>query len=133
MGLFLDPRLIRYFLNLIYDWNDYFETGAIIVESFLAFAFFLNARLNQMILVLYIMMHILIFALTGIFFWKWILILGVLLFASLVKENPLSYQLDFRSYFLYIAMLLVMPVAYNTIKLSWFDSGFITKYTFSLR
>lgn len=72
--------------------------------------------------VIYDIMHVVIFGLTAIFFWKWILLnLGfVHAFSALRREaKPVPLTLGIYA----LAILLIAPQLFKIVKLGWFDSG----------
>lgn len=95
---------------------------AVLVAQLVAPLAVFSRRFMIGITVVYDIMHVAIFALSAIFFWKWILLnLGfVHAFSTFRREaRPISPALGIYA----LIMLLTAPYVFQVAKLGWFDSG----------
>ena len=114
MGPFLWPMLIG---------GAIVELGAIMV--------FWHRRLLIGWLVLFIVFHVNVFALTGIFFWKWMAFEAVLL-AFLLRDRLIDVLPIFTLPYALVGTILIVlgPVWSRPVELSWLDSPVSYGYEF---
>lgn len=77
--------------------------------------------------VLYDLMHVTIFLVSGIFFWKWV-ILNVAIVAALASTR--WKQISWSLYLFGTAMLLLGPYGFSIARLGWYDTPSSTKTYF---
>ena len=87
----------------------------------------LNFKTTNIILVSYLFFHVMVFILTGIFFWKWILsIMVIIMVLNFTKQEIFYKKYNFR----YITLIIVLlsPSFIHATKLGWLDTKFDTIY-----
>lgn len=108
---------------------DVLLVGATFVVECAAIACLLKRRVLLFFLVAWIGFHLAVFGLTGIFFWKWI-VLEIAAVVLLVR-HPRAPALDFfrRPYAVLSVPVIVLGTAvYDPVNLSWYDSA--VSYTY---
>lgn len=86
------------FISGISTWTDavtIFMNGFVFFVQLLSLIIISNRRLCILLLTLYDVMHLGIFLLTGIFFWKWMIL--NLIFVAVIRSD--ANQLEFKRYF----------------------------------
>src|SRR5690606_2505796 len=80
----------------------------------------------------YDLMHLGIFALTAIFFWKWIIVnAGFVLAFDLLRRRRVA--LPWPILVMGCVLVLVAPSTFHIVRLGWFDSGGVNEARFEAR
>ncbi|MEQ9424516.1 MAG: hypothetical protein RJQ09_08875 [Cyclobacteriaceae bacterium] len=124
-------NLVDIIHNFTVKYDPILTYGTYLVEIILPLLLILKRKLTIAILVIFIFFHISIFVSSGIFFWKWIITEIVLILVIVISYRHNFFTL--RNYLIYVICLLVAPLFYSNLKLSWLDSGIINYYSFYLK
>ncbi|MEM1326911.1 MAG: hypothetical protein AAGI23_13200 [Bacteroidota bacterium] len=117
------------FLN---EYHLLLQYGGIITELILPLLLLIDRRLTAVCLGFFIGFHVLVYILSGIFFWQWIVI-EVIIGLILLKDRAYSQRFFTTTNLIsYGFLLLLLPNFLNVIKLAWLDCGYINSYTFFL-
>ena len=117
---------------LVNEYHVALQYGGLVVEILLPLLLLLHRRLALICLAGFISFHGLVYALSGIFFWQWIvmelIIAGVLIFDASYAARLFTRE----NLIIYWALLLINPLFIQITKLAWLDCGYINSYTFYL-
>ena len=125
----VSQETLKKLVPLLKKANWLFIGGTLVIEL-LPLAIWGHPLMPPMVFALAILLHIGIFTLSGILFWKWILLnIGLIV---LTMSLPSSYAslFSWQSLFLSFALFAVAPWLFSTITLAWFDTPLT--YTFDL-
>ena len=116
--------------SFIKNNNNFIQISAITIEFLLPIFILIHRRLTRTILSIYVVFHLMIFFLSGIFFWKWILLEFALIF--IITQYKIN--LNKSKYLLvYFPLLFCSSMFFKTINLSWLDSGYVHYYKFHIQ
>ncbi|GAA0871249.1 hypothetical protein GCM10009117_03950 [Gangjinia marincola] len=105
----------------------------LIIELILPLVIFLNRRIAIVCFFAFICFHGLVFALSGIFFWQWMVIEGIIIYV-LVSNSAFAKQFfQLKNAVTYYFLLLLIPTFVYVIKLAWLDCGYLNAYTFFVK
>lgn len=125
------PEYIRFNIgSIIKNYNSLVQISAITLEFLFPIIILLHRRLTLPILSLYIVFHLMVFLLSGIFFWKWILLDISMIF--IIKYYQLNLSKS-KYLLLYFPLLFCNSYFLNSVSLSWFDSGYVYHYKFHVQ
>lgn len=111
-------ELFKYIYEIYKD--NYVLSNLLIVSSqLISLIILFRIRWACALIILYDIIHLIIFLTTGIFFWKWIL-LNILLVVSLSKMN--LKKLPTSIFILSILCILTAKTLFFTAKLAWYDT-----------
>lgn len=102
--------------------------NAIVLASQLAsLVILISIRASALLTALYDIMHLVIFALTAIFFWKWIVLnIGFILAFRAILRNCMVIPLTIR--LLGCVILVAAPLMpFHIVRLAWFDTGAVNE------
>lgn len=113
--------------------NTIIQIGAIILELVFPLIILINKRTAIFVLVSFAMFHLLVFFLSGIFFWKWIVVEIVVMLCLKNNKNLWLSKNRNQILLLYFVFLIASPLYFSFSKLAWFDSGIYNKYEFKVK
>ena len=119
---FLDPVIIET-MGTIFSWFDWpMRLGTLLLEFGAIFALWRRATL-KVFLVGWILFHLGVFTLSGIFFWKWILLDVMTLILFLKNRYFQSLPIFSRGHFA-LSMLLIggCQLWFKPVNLAWYDA-----------
>lgn len=124
---FLDEEHILKLASVV-DYTDWILRLFVVIVELGACIFLFHRRLCIGFVASFFAMHLGIFALTGIFFWKWMAIdLGVLYIVSIVKP----FDLNVRSGIIGLAfMFAFVLISKRDIPLGWLDAPMASRFEF---
>ncbi|TCR66932.1 hypothetical protein [Rhizobium sp. BK376] len=101
---------------------------AVLVGQLLALVCLLSMKRAAKLTVFFDIMHVGIFVLTGIFFWKWIILNAAFVFSFtlLAKRNAV----DFSTRFYGCVVVVAAPLAFHVVTLAWYDTGALNESQF---
>ncbi len=79
----------------------------------------------------YDIMHVAIFALTGIFFWKWIILNAALVYAFRRIRSIVVIPIPFRIFC--CGLVVIAPMFFSIVTLAWFDTGAVNEAHFEAK
>ena len=117
---------------LVNEHHVALQYGGLIVEILLPLLLLLHRRVALVCLAGFISFHALVYALSGIFFWQWI-VMELIVMGVLVVDEAYATRLFTReNLVIYFALLLLNPLVIRITKLAWLDCGYVNSYTFYL-
>ncbi|WP_280817992.1 hypothetical protein [Rhizobium leguminosarum] len=101
---------------------------AVLVGQLMALICLLSMKRAAQLTIFFDIMHVGIFLLTGIFFWKWIILNAafVFSFAQLGKRSAPHFSTRLYG----CAVVVAAPLAFHVVKLAWYDTGAVNELTF---
>ena len=113
-------------------WHQPLQLAGLVTELVLPFFCLPGRRFVRWMLVAFIGFHLLVYVLSGIFFWQWMLLEGII-FYFIVRYPQRWRTLRKAAYWVpYYLLLLAWPLSVHVTALAWLDCGFINGYYFSL-
>lgn len=116
--------------SFIKNNNSFIQISAITIEVLLPIVILMHRRLTLSILSIYIVFHIMIFFLSGIFFWKWIILELAIIFIIFNYKINLCKS---KYLLVYFPLLFCSSVFFKTVDLAWYDSGYVHHYKFHIQ
>ena len=119
---FLDEVTKQQIFEWVKDFNKFMMVGATGLEIFAIFILY-NRKLNIFFLLSFCALHLMIFAESGILFWKWILV-DIALVALLLslKQKPFEDVFN-RKYFVLSVLVILFSIFYfRPTPLGWWDT-----------
>ena len=120
---FLDPTIIET-LGKVFSWLDWpMRLGTLLLEFGALFALWRRASLI-FFLAGWPLFHLGVFAMSGIFFWKWVLLDALILTLFLRNKRFRALPIFTRGHFV-LSIILIggCPLWFKPVNLSWYDSG----------
>ncbi|WKN41786.1 hypothetical protein [Tunicatimonas pelagia] len=109
------------------------QYGGLAVELIFPLLLVINRRIAIFCFINFIIFHLMVYVVSGIFFWQWI-IMETVIIAVLLYRPQSTAVLFTRPYWALFALLLILnPLFIHITPLAWLDCGFINSYTFYLR
>lgn len=129
---FIKRDLLVQIGDFISDQRQFFQMCGIIIELILPLLLLINRKLTIACLFAFISLHTMIYLMSGIFFWEWI-VMELVIVAVLISDKAYSKKLFQPAHFVaYFFLLLLLPTFTNPPKLAWLDCGYINSYSFFL-
>lgn len=130
-GVVSDNRLIR---TLVYS-TGFISQPAVIIIEIVAVICFVDWRVAVPIVISLVLLHLMIFLTTGVFFWKWIITLGAILVAGFLIEPVALIQYDTPSAVVMFVAALFIPFASSSAMpvLAWYDTPVSRRVSFVIR
>jgi hypothetical protein len=127
LGLLPDPDALIPALA----WLNVPLNAWVLLIQLLALACLLSLRGSAWLTFLYDVMHVGIFLLTGIFFWKWIILNAAFIYAFRHMQPGHAPSLGVR--ILGCVIVVIAPLlSFHIVKLAWFDTGGVNDAYFEL-
>ena len=111
--------------SLAGEYGGLLAFGTLALE-FSAILLLLNRRVSSALLFLFALLHVGICGLSGIFFWKWVILDGVLAILVLTRGARAIYTK--RGFLLSVVLMLTASMHFRPIKLAWFDTALLGSY-----
>lgn len=119
-----DINYIIYLLNVPLNF-------AVLIGQLAALVCLLSLRKAALLTVFYDLMHGAIFLLTGILFWKWMVLNAAFIYSFQNIRNTMKVPLNFR--LLCCMLVVVAPTFSNVVALAWFDTGALNEWHFEAK
>ena len=127
-----NPEWLRQVGAFVDEYHVALQYGGLIVEILLPLLLLLHRRVALVCLAGFISFHVLVYALSGIFFWQWI-VMELIIAGVLIIDSSYAARLFTRENLaIYWALLLINPLFIQVTKLAWLDCGYVNSYTFYL-
>ena len=127
---FLDPETVGTVTARILSIDWLLVAGTFVVECGAVFCFF-RRRVFLFYLSVWIFFHLSVFALSGIFFWKWIIVESAVLLLLLTKGGAPTFAVFSRPHFvLSIPFIVGGIVWFGPVNLSWYNAAVSYTYRF---
>ena len=119
---FLDPRIIET-IGILFSYFDWpMRLGTLLLEFGAIFSLWRRSTL-KMFLGGWILFHFGIFAMSGIFFWKWVLLDAAVLILFLKDKQIQSLPIFSRGYFVLSILLIAgCQLWFKPVNLAWYDA-----------
>lgn len=114
----LPPEQVQVLYTVMSDWSWLINIG-LFIGQLIAVIAILKLSWSKFVTVFYDLTHIAIFALTGIFFYKWI-VYNVAIIWALSSVKNINFTPLLRLYL--ISVVIAAPLVFFVAKLGWFDN-----------
>lgn len=126
---FLDTETMLELYSVMQVLNPIAVFSTIVIETA---AVFLMWRRNISIVIIssFVFLHTTIFVLSGIAFWKWIIVdIAFLLFIVLVDKSDQSNVFDQKTVIVVTLLIVFSPIIIQTAPLGWYTNNYDARYT----
>lgn len=103
----------------------------VLIGQLLALACLMSLRKAALLTLFYDIMHLAIFMLTGIFFWKWMILNAAFIYSFGAIRKSMKIPLHWK--LLSCFMVFIAPSIFNVVTLAWFDTGAMNELHFEAR
>ena len=126
---FLSPEAVARFTKAFSYLNTPMKIGTLLLEAGALFCLWRRSLLTGF-LVGWIVLHIGIFFVTGIFFWKWITLDAAILVLFFTKHRP-RFEIFTRAHFV-VSLILIggATLWFKPVELAWYDARMSYTYRF---
>jgi len=125
------PKLKELLFRFLYNFNDLLVLLTLFAELGVIF-FFLNRKYAIFLICLLFGMHFFIFIASGVFFWKWMVFLLIILLA-IFKGWVANSVFNVYNFFISNLIFLIFGIMMNGTKLSWIDTGVVNFHSINLK
>ena len=128
----VDTEFLQQVGSFLNKYHVALQYGGLVVEMLLPLLLLLHRQVALVCLAGFIAFHLMVYALSGIFFWQWIVMELIVMGVLVVDEAYADRLFTWENRLIYFTLLLINPLFVQITKLAWLDCGYINSYTFYL-
>lgn len=127
---FLSEELIISIAQLLDKTEVLVTVGTMVIQLGALFLLY-TKRVSIVFFIGFELLHLGIFFASGIFFWAWIIVnLGFIYLVKKLPKDSLEFLYSKQTFGVFIAVVLLSPLAYKPVALGWWDARVNTIYDF---
>jgi len=130
-GLFNQMPVVKQFIaSSLYNLNGVILWIGLIIEVLFPLIILLSRKLGLIALTGFFLFHLMVYIVSGIFFWQWIVLELCLLFFFFQNGNIVRNLFTKVNTTVLLSLLVFNLFFLKVTKLAWFDCGYINSFTF---
>ncbi len=129
---FLSSDTLKTLGEFVRENHKLLQYGGLVVEVLFPLLLLWHRKIAAFCLVGFAFFHLLVYTLSGIFFWQWMVMELIVLLVILYDKKYAQKLFTKSNLAIYYLLLLINPFLIKITDLAWLDCGFINSYTFYL-